>query len=325
MSYKNKSLWLATAALVLVVHALAAPLAYGQAATFSRLLGTVRDQTGAVVPGVEVTATATATNIPHMAVTNDRGDYVVDKLIPGFYDISAELPGFKTARSLGVRLEVQTVSRVDLTMEPGDISEQVTVTGQSTIIDTDNAEVAAVIEEKKILDLPLAGRDMVKLAYLTTGGTQERQEIGYSTLYAYGGGYPTFNGMYSHSNQIQLDGSNNMGYITQRPTVQPTPETVQEFKVITNNYSAEYGRVGGAVITMLSKSGSNEFHGHAWYYFRDERMDAANFFTNRTGSGKLPVNYQIFGGSVGGPIFKDRTFSTPTTSGSSTTSRSSAS
>ena len=272
MSYKNKSLWLATAALVLVVHALAAPLAYGQAATFSRLLGTVRDQTGAVVPGVEVTATATATNIPHMAVTNDRGDYVVDKLIPGFYDISAELPGFKVARSLGVRLEVQTVSRVDLTMEPGDISEQVTVTGQSTIIDTDNAEVAAVIEEKKILDLPLAGRDMVKLAYLTTGGTQERQEIGYSTLYAYGGGYPTFNGLYSHSNQIQLDGSNNMGYITQRPTVQPTPETVQEFKVITNNYSAEYGRVGGAVITMLSKSGSNEFHGHAWYYFRDEGL-----------------------------------------------------
>ena len=308
MSYKNKSLWLATAALVLVVHALAAPLAYGQAATFSRLLGTVRDQTGAVVPGVEVTATATATNIPHMAVTNDRGDYVIDKLIPGFYDISAELPGFKVARSLGVRLEVQTVSRVDLTMEPGDISEQVTVTGQSTIIDTDNAEVAAVIEEKKILDLPLAGRDMVKLAYLTTGGTQERQEIGYSTLYAYGGGYPTFNGLYSHSNQIQLDGSNNMGYITQRPTVQPTPETVQEFKVITNNYSAEYGRVGGAVITMLSKSGSNEFHGHAWYYFRDETLDAANFFQNRSGLQKLPVDYHIGGGSIGGPILKDKTF-----------------
>ena len=180
MSYKNKSLWLATAALVLVVHALAAPLAYGQAATFSRLLGTIRDQTGAVVPGVEITATATATNIPHMAVTNDRGDYVIDKLIPGFYDVSAELPGFKTARSLGIRLEVQTVSRVDLVMSPGDISEQVTVTGQSTIIDTDNAEVAAIIEEKKILDLPLAGRDMVKLAYLTTGGTQERQEVGYT-------------------------------------------------------------------------------------------------------------------------------------------------
>ena len=308
MGYRSKTLWLAAACLVLVVHALAAPLAYGQAATFSRLLGTVRDQTGAVVPGVEVTATATATNIPNMAVTNDRGDYVIDKLIPGFYDIAAELPGFKTARSLGVRLEVQTVSRVDLTMEPGDISEQVTVTGQSTIIDTDNAEVAAVIEEKKILDLPLAGRDMVKLAYLTTGGTQERQEIGYTALYAYGGGYPTFNGMYSHSNQIQLDGSNNMGYITQRPTVQPTPETVQEFKVITNNYSAEYGRVGGAVITMLSKSGSNEFHGHAWYYFRDETLDANNFFANRALRQKLPVDYHIGGGSIGGPILKDKTF-----------------
>ncbi len=99
-----------------------------------------------------------------------------------------------------------------------------------------------------------------------------------------------------------------MGYITQRPTVQATPETVQEFKVITNNYSAEYGRVGGAVISMLSKSGSNEFHGHGWLYYRDEAFDAANFFDNKSGSSKLPITYNIFGGSVGGPIVKDRTF-----------------
>ena len=119
---------------------------------------------------------------------------------------------------------------------------------------------------------------------------------------------PPSTGSTPHSNQITLDGANNQGYVTQRPVVQPTPETVQEFKIITNNYSAEHGRVGGAVISMLSKSGTNEFHGHTWYYFRDERLDAANFFTNRTGSGKLPVNYQIFGGSMGGPIIKDRTF-----------------
>ena len=319
MSYKNKSLWLATAALVLVVHALAAPLAYGQAATFSRLLGTVRDQTGAVVPGVEVTATATATNIPHMAVTNDRGDYVVDKLIPGFYDISAELPGFKVARSLGVRLEVQTVSRVDLTMEPGDISEQVTVTGQSTIIDTDNAEVAAVIEEKKILDLPLAGRDMVKLAYLTTGGTQERQEIGYSTLYAYGGGYPTFNGLYSHSNQIQLDGSNNMGYITQRPTVQPTPETVQEFKVITNNYSAEYGAWAGRSSPCSPRAGATS--STAMPGTTSGTRVWMRPISSRTAHGldKLPVDYHIGGGSIGGPVLKDKTFFHAITRSSSTT------
>ncbi len=231
------------------------PTVFGQSSTYARLVGTVKDQTGALVPGVEVTAVAQATNVPDLTMTNDRGDYLIDKLIPGLYDLRAELPGFKVSMSLGIRLEVTKVARVDFVLTPGEIMEQVTVTGQSTIIDTDNAEVSAVIEEQKILDLPLQGRDLVKLAYLTTGGTQEFQETAGGCLYAYGGAYPSFNGLYAHSNQITLDGSNNQGCITQRPSVQPTPETVQEFKVITNNYSAEYGRVGGAVISMLSKSG----------------------------------------------------------------------
>ena len=301
--------WCLAGTLLVLVATLVPSPAYGQAATYARLLGSVKDQTGAVVPGVEVTATAKATNVPSTTLSNDRGDYLIDKLIPGLYDVTAGLPGFKTQLSLDVRLEVTQVARVDFTLTPGEISERVTVTGQTPIIDTDTAEVGAVIEEKRILDLPLRGRDLVKLAYLTTGGVQERPEIGFGQeQYAYGGGYPSYNGMLARSNQITLDGANNQGFRTARPTVQPTPETVQEFKIITNNYSAEYGRVGGAVISMLSKSGSNEFHGHGWYYFRDESLDAANFFTNRTGSEKLPVNYQIFGGSVGGPLIKDRTF-----------------
>ena len=285
--------------------------AYGQSSTYARLVGTVKDQSDAVLPGVEVTATSKATNIPTLAVTNDRGDYLIDKLIPGLYDVRAELPGFKTQLSVDIRLEVTQVARVDVVMTPGEISEQVTVVGQSTIIDTDTVENASVVEEKKIQDLPIQGRNLVKLAYLATGGNLPGRG-GASTpaenANDYGGGYPAFNGLYNHANQITLDGSNNQGYITQRPAVQPTPETIQEFKVITSNYSAEYGRVGGAVISMLSKSGSNEFHGHGWYYFRDEAFDAANFFVNKTGREILPVNYQVFGGSVGGPIVKDRTF-----------------
>src|SRR5262249_7894706 len=104
------------------------------------------------------------------------------------------------------------------------------------------------------------------------------------------------------------DGSNNMGYINARMTVTPTPETVQEFKLVTNNYSAEYGKVGGAVISMVSKGGSNEFHGDAWYFFRNESFDASRFFDNRVGLGKLPVDYKIIGGAFGGPIFKNKTF-----------------
>ena len=303
----HKAQCLVPVAISLMILALAAPLAYGQAAVFARLVGTVKDQTEAVVPGVEVTATNTATNVPRMAITNDRGDYIIDKVPAGTYDLKAELPGFKSQLIPGVLVSQTQVARVDFLMTPGEIAEQVTVTGQSTVIDTDTAEVSSVIEEKKILDLPLRNRNLVNLAYLTTGGTQEGQDLG-NSLYGYGGGYPSFNGLYSHSNQITLDGANNMSYIRQRPLVHVTPETVQEFKVITNNYSAEYGRVGGAVISMLSKSGSNEFHGHGWFYVRDESFDAANFFTNSSGSSKLPITYQIFGGSVGGPIIADKTF-----------------
>ena len=285
--------------------------AYGQSSTYARLMGTVRDQSEAVLPGVEVTATARATNIPTMTITNDRGDYLIDKLKAGLYDVKAELPGFKTSVLVDIRLEVTQVARVDLLMIPGEITEEVTVEGQSTIIDTNTVEVASVVEEKKIQDLPMQGRNLVKLAYLATGGTLPGRG-GASTpaenANDYGGGYPSFNGLFNHSNQITLDGASNQGYITQRPAVQPTPETVQEFKVITSNYSAEYGRVGGAVISMLSKSGSNEFHGHGWDYVRDEAFDAANFFVNKTGREILPVNYQVFGGSLGGPIVKDRTF-----------------
>ena len=304
-------LWMLAASVWVLILSLAThPIAYGQSSTYARLVGTVKDQTGAVLPGVEVTSSAKATNVTSLVISNDRGDYLIDKLMPGAYDVTAELPGFKTQISPDVRLEVSQVLRMDLVLTPGEISERVTVTGQSTIIDTDAVEIGTVVEEKKILDLPLRGRSMTKLAYLTTGAVQPQQAnpSEYVGTGIYGGGSPAFNGLYSHSNQLTLDGANNQNYINQRPAVQPTPETIQEFKVITNNYSAEYGRVGGAVISMLSKSGSNEFHGHGWYYIRDERFDAANFFTNKTGVEKLPVNYQIFGGSMGGPIIKDQTF-----------------
>ena len=188
-----KYAWLVGGVAVLAVLLLTPSVAYGQAAAFARLVGTVKDQTDAVVPGVEVTATNTATNVPSMAITNDRGDYILDKVTAGTYGLKAELPGFKTQVSVGVVLAQTQVARVDFVMTPGEIAEQVTVTGQSTVIDTDTAEVSSVIEEKKILDLPLRGHDLVKLAYLTTGGTQENQETGYTSLYAYGGGYPSFN------------------------------------------------------------------------------------------------------------------------------------
>ena len=131
--------------------------AHAQSGTYARLVGTVTDQTGAVLPGVEVTATARATNVPKMALTNERGDYIIDKLIPGAYDARAELPGFKTQISQNFRLEVTQVGRRDFEMTPGEISEQVTVMGQSPIIDTDAVEVASLIEGKEDSGSPSSG------------------------------------------------------------------------------------------------------------------------------------------------------------------------
>ncbi len=145
-----------------------------------------------------------------MTITNDRGDYLIDKLKAGLYDVKAELPGFKTQLSLGIRLELTQVARVDFVVTPGDITEEVTVIGQSTIIDTDAVEVASVVEEKRIQDLPIQGRNLVKLAYLATGGTlPERAGAGTPAENALdsGGGYPSFNGLFNHSNQIGLPGA----------------------------------------------------------------------------------------------------------------------
>ena len=164
--------WYRLALSVVALLLLTPSLLQGQSTAYARLVGTVKDQTGAVLPGVEITAASRRTNVTRDAVTSDRGDYLIDKLAPGLYDLRAELPGFKSQVSTGLRLEVNRVVRVDLILTPGEIAEQITVTDQPTILDTDTAEIATVIEEQKILDLPLRGRDLVKLAYLTTGSTQ---------------------------------------------------------------------------------------------------------------------------------------------------------
>jgi hypothetical protein len=301
------------AAAVLLALSFGATPGFGQlSATQARLVGTVTDPSGAVVPGVDVTAVHKATSVVSRTATNERGDYLLDGLRPGVYDVGAEISGFKKQVFAAVNLQTGQYGRVDFVLETGAIAETVTVTGRSPVLDTEKAEMGSVVEERMIRDLPLRGRDLVKLAYLTTGGTQETVEIGGSTGVnltgnAYGAG-AAFNGLSGTSNQITLDGANNVSAISTRMAVSPTPETVQEFKLVTNNYSAEHGKVGGAVISMATKSGTNQFHGDAWFYLRDESMDANRFFNNRTGAGKLPVDYRILGGAFGGPISRNRTF-----------------
>src|SRR5438093_7098112 len=306
MSRMNMSR-LRDALIALSVTALfAAPAVFGRSSTYARLIGTVTDQGGGVMPGVTVTALNKGTNIARTAVTDERGDYLIDKLIPGMYDLSVEQPGFRKQVATGVRLAVEQVGRVDFSLSAGGGNEQVTVTGQTPGIDTATAELGAVVDEKKILDLPLGNRKLNKLAYLTTGGIQTSQTTTDTPIY--GAGLPAFNGLDPTSNQVNFDGANNVGITISAPVVAPTPETIQEFKIITNNYSAEYGRVSGAVISLVSRSGTNQFHGNAWEYLSKEGLNANSFFNNRVGRAKPPVDRNTFGGAVGGPIFKNKTF-----------------
>ena len=294
--------------LMLAVAVLASSsAAFAQSTTFARLIGAVTDQSGAVIPGVTVTAVNKATGISRTALTNDRGDYLIDKLNIGVYDVTIEQPGFKKQVATDIRLAVEQIGRVDFTLTPGGATETVTVTGAAPVIDTASAELGAVVDEKKILDLPLgAGRKLNTLAYLTTGGVQQSQTTTDTKIY--GGGLPAFNGLDSTSNQVNFDGANNIGITISNAVISPTPETVQEFKVITNNFSAEYGRVSGAVVSVVSRSGSNEFHGHAWEYMSQEWLNANAFFNNRVGRAKPPVDRHTFGGAIGGPIIKNKTF-----------------
>ena len=209
-----------------------------------------------------------------------------------------------------MRLEIGQYGRVDFVLTTGEIAETLTVTGQSPIINTEKAEIGSVIEEKKIRDLPLRGRDITKLAFLTTGGTQETQDVGLID--------PGLRlrrrhaGLQRHVLAQQPGPARRLEQhgVHQRPHDR---DARRRRRSRSSSWSPTTTRrstagSGGAVISMASKSGTNEFHGDAWYYFRNESLDANRFFNNRIGRGKLPVDYQIFGGAFGGPIFKNKTF-----------------
>lgn len=274
------------------------------------IVGTVTDETGAVLPGVTVTATGVATNVSRTVLTTDTGQYVIPFLPPGEYAVSGELIGFKKRVISPLRLEVAQRARVDLGLQVGEISEVVQVVGQSSMVNSEDVTIGQVIENKRVVDLPLNGRQWMELAFLTPGvhkgapGHYNNILQGISLTGT--GGRPT-------NNNFQLDGVDNVSVNCGYFSVAPSLDTVQEFKIQTSNYSAEFGRTGGTVINVATKRGTNEFHGTLFEFIRNDVFDARNFFnrTDRDGDGKAdaePLKRNQFGGNIGGPILKNRTF-----------------
>lgn len=273
------------------------------------IVGRVVDESGAVLPGVSVSATQAGTNVTVNAVTNDRGEYAFPGLRVGTYDVAAELQGFRRAVQRGIQLNVQARVQVDLQLAVGQLAEEVVVTGKATLLQTQTADIGNVVDERQIRDLPLLGRRYSELAFLTPGvvsapaGMTSRGE---DTFFNANGNYATWN-------NYTLDGADNNSFSTNLQerspqVVQPPVDALQEFKVQTRTYSAEFGRAAGAVINASVKQGTNAFRGGAFGFFRDEALNANTWDNNRAGRPKGPFDQQIAGALLGGPIVRNRTF-----------------
>lgn len=278
--------------------------AFAQIGDTGQIQGTATDTSGAVIPDATVTATATATNYVITAQTNSTGFYAFPSLRIGEYVVKIEKPGFQTTVHSGIKLSVQQVAVVDVKMIVGQVDETVQVTGEAPLLETQTGGQGQVIESKRIAELPLNGRDYVQLALLSQGAVQPLASARAGGFSA--GGQRTtqnnylLNGLDNNDMEIAFQGR-------QAEVVKPIVDAIQEFKVQTNGYSAEFGRGTGGVLNLTTKSGTNQFHGVLWEFFRNEKLDAREYF-NRYPADKAPFKRNQFGGALGGPIIRDKVF-----------------
>ncbi len=269
---------------------------WGQIGGQASLVGTVKDPSGAVLPGAEVTVSGQSTGVVRRAVTNESGNYSVERLQPGEYSVAAELSGFKRSVVRGVVLQVADRARVDITLPLGEVSDEVFVEGAGRpIIQTENATLAEVVGEEQVRELPLNGRNFLQLATLTPGVVDSNNGI-----IANASGSVSVNGYGDLGNNFLLDGtSNSADGIAGRMNFAPSLELVKEFRVQSSIYSAEYGRSGGAQINIVSKRGERQYHGSLFYFHRNDNTEARNFFQ----TGEIPeFRRNDFGASIGGPV-----------------------
>lgn len=273
------------------------------------VLGTVRDANSAVLPGVTITLKNIDTSIAVSAQTDDDGNFQFINVKIGNYRVSGEKQGFSTAVVERVAATVNARQRVDLTMQPGAVTESVVITDAAQLLETDSSVRGQVVQREQIVNLPLNGRSYANLVLLAPGVRESNQNA------ATGGGREAafnVNGLRNTFNNFMLDGVDNNAYGTSNQSfssqvVQVSPDAVAEFKVQTNTYSAEFGRSGGAVINASYRSGTNQLHGSAWEFHRNTVLNAVGFFKPVSGV-KPPLIRNQFGVAMGGPIIKDRTF-----------------
>lgn len=271
--------------------------------TQGEIVGTVRDPQGSSVPGVAVSVTNSGTGLTRASATADNGTFRFPALPTGVYDLSAEKTGFAKVLVKGIEVTVNETRTVEVQMSIASQTTTVTVEGAALLVDTESQHLGDVINETQVTALPLNGRNFAQLALLNSGvaafgggGGQQGGEGGVS-------GYSS-NGQRSSSNNFMVDGIDNNNYQAGSVSQLPSVDSIQEFQVQTNNYSAEYGRNSGSVVNLVTKSGTNKFHGSLYEFLRNDSFDAQNFFAPN--NPELRLNQ--FGGTLGGPVVKDHTF-----------------
>jgi len=265
------------------------------------LTGRVADPSGAVIQGARVNVESAATGISVSTLTNTEGFYNVPSLQPGRYAITVTKEGFVPLKQSGLELQVQQAARLDLTLQLGAVTESVQVSAQAVLLDSETSTVGQVIGSKQVSELPLLGRNPYALAMLVpsvrpSGGVNNLPVDQISTVSF------MINGQRASANEFLLDGAPNSAPSQNQPVINSNPDTVQEFKVETNNFSAEYGRAAGGVFNVVTKSGSNDPHFNLYEFFRNDKLNASDFFANASRQPRPPFKFNQFGGTFGGPV-----------------------
>jgi hypothetical protein len=266
--------------------------------------GQVTDPFGALVPGATVVVANVRTGIERIVVTNDAGLFTVESLVPGEYQIIVEKSGFKRFIRSGVILQVDQRSRQDVAMEVGDVAEMVEVEASAVqFLGRETSEISQVIRQAEIAELPLNTRFTFELITLSAGVTSTSR-----SFFKNVGIDLSLSGQRPSTNNYLIDGMDNIEFMSNAPNNTVQPDAVAEFNVLLNSFSAEYGRTTGGVVSMQMRSGTNDFHGTLFHFLRNEVFDATDFFTNLVGGDKNPFRFNQFGGTLGGPIVRNRTF-----------------
>jgi len=283
--------------ILIVLVAFLTTVSLAQEAT---ILGTITDPTGAAVPNVKVTLTNTDTGITTTVTSSEDGQYVAPDIHIGFYVVRAEATGFKVGEQQSVKLQVGDRTRVDFKLQIGSTQETITVEANAAVVQTDSGEVSSLVTSKQVSDLPTNGRTLYNL-YALTAGAVSLQGDNISPTAVSGDNNVSINGQRIGHNLLLLDGGENLDRGGSQASVAPSLESIGEFRMNTSNYGAEYGMAGAATITEVVKSGTKQFHATAWWFGRNDALDARNYF-NPAPAKVAELRYNLFGFNGGGPV-----------------------